>query len=151
MKALKGLRSRGRFALLTLVVILAGFTLIQSISGEAQSGSALIINAHATALSSAAPNNTNSAAVYVTVQSSTGLVSGLTSNNFTIFAEELAPDGCRVGFPNNNVRSNNPGVYRVDIVPGNSGCTWERGRYVFSVSVNNGSQAGAALAELIFD
>jgi len=146
------------FKLRGMLVALIVFLAIGLASGifstrtDAQSGSSLIINATATPLNGslqAQPNNVNSAAVYVTVQSSSGLVTGLEGSDFTIFAEELPLSGCRVS--NINIRSNNPGVYRVDIVPGNAGCTWERGLYVLSVSVNNGSQSGAALAELQID
>ena len=137
------------YSVLAVLAITVGAFLLQSLNGEAQSGSALIINAHATPLNRAAPNNINTVAVYVTVQSSTGLVTGLDSADFIVFAEELPADGCLVGLL--GFRTTNNGVYRVDIAPGNLGCTWERGRYVFSVSVRNGSQSGAALTELNFE
>lgn len=122
---------------------LIGFLLVNSSSGNAQSGSSLLVQAAVSSRSSG-PGNTDIASIYVAVQSSAGLLDGLTEANFSVFAEQIPAQGCLVSMA--QVRTGRPGVYRIDIVPGVAGCFWRLGDYVLSISVRLGSQSGAALA-----
>jgi hypothetical protein len=132
-------------ALIMGLGVLAGFLVSGPLAGSAQSGSSLLVQATVSPRS-AAPGNTEFASVYATVQSSSGLMEGLSASNFTVFAEQLPPQGCLVNVT--QLRTTNPGVYRLDIVPGVAGCLWRRGEYVLSISVRSGSQSGAGLAIL---
>lgn len=120
-----------------LGLLLAGLSM-----GSAQSGNSLLVQSVASART-ASPGNVDVASLYVTVQSSAGLLDGLTASNFSVFAEQLPPQGCLVSV--SQLRTQNSGVYRLDVVPGVAGCTWRAGDYVLSVSVRSGSQSGAAL------
>ncbi len=111
-------------------------------TGSAQSGNSLLVQSVVSART-AGPGNVDAASLYVTVQSSAGLLDGLTASNFSVFAEQLPPQGCLVSV--SQLRTQNPGVYRLDVVPGVAGCTWRAGDYVLSVSVRSGSQSGAAV------
>ncbi len=131
-----------------LVVVLVGLgallgLLLSGLSaGSAQSGNSLLVQSVVSART-AGPGNVDAASLYVTVQSSAGLLDGLTASNFSVFAEQLPPQGCLVSV--SQLRTQNPGVYRLDVVPGVAGCTWRAGDYVLSVSVRSGSQSGAAV------
>ena len=125
--------------------LIVSFLLGQAVSSEAQSGSSLLINAVVTPFT-AAPNNADRVFLYVTVQSSSGLVGGLTGPNFVVFAEQLPVGGCLVSVIQSRQDENRPGVYRLDLVPGVAGCTWKTGSYVLSVSVKSSSQSGADVA-----
>jgi hypothetical protein len=130
-------------SLMGLGILLAFLLLFVSSMGNAQSGNSLLVQAVASSRT-ASPGNVDTASLYVTVQSSTGLLEGLTASNFSVFAEQLPPQGCLVNVT--QLRTQNPGVYRLDIVPGAAGCTWRAGDYVLSVTVRAASQSGAALA-----
>ncbi|OGF54097.1 MAG: hypothetical protein A2Z21_08375 [Candidatus Fraserbacteria bacterium RBG_16_55_9] len=134
----------GRFWILAAFLIGCGawIGLLSSSAGSAQSGSSLLIQAVASSRT-AGPGSTDIASIYVTVQSSAGLMDGLTDASFSVFAEQIPAQGCLVNLV--QVRTGRLGVYRLDIVPGVSGCFWRLGDYVLSVSVRSGSQSGAAL------
>lgn len=129
------------------VGITLSFMIGQALVSQAQSGSSLLVNAVATPFT-AATNNADRVFVYVTVQSSAGLVGGLTGANFVVFAEQLAVGGCLVSLVQSRQDESRPGVYRLDLVPGAPNCTWQHGTYVLSVSVKIGSQSGASLASM---
>lgn len=117
--------------------------------GHAQGGNSLLVQAMASTWGTLA-RSTDPVFVYVTVQSTSGLLESLNAQNFTVFAEQLPPKACRVEVT--QVRSNRPGIYRLVLIPARdvSGCTWQLGEYLLSVSVRVGSQSGAALALLRF-
>ena len=123
-------------------VLVGAALFLGSSTGSAQSGNSLLLQA-AVSSRTASPGDVDSASLYVTVQSSSGMLDGLTASNFTVFAEQLPPQGCLVNVT--QLRTSNPGIYRLDIVPGVAGCTWRVGDYVFSIGVRAGSQSGAAL------
>lgn len=128
-----------------LVVLISMALFVSNIS--AQSGSALIVNAVASPLTAGA-GNSNIVGLYITVQSSSGLIDSLGNGNFDIFAMQLPQSACRVGW---DFFSNpRPGSYRIDVSPAVSGCTWERGEYIFTVVVQAGSQSGADVASVSF-
>jgi hypothetical protein len=135
---------------LGLIGIFCGALLVAIFGANlvAQSGSALIVNSVASPLTASIGNN-SIVSIYVSVQSSSGLIDSLSDENFDIFALQLPSSACRVG---SSVASNlRPGSYRIDVIPAISGCTWERGEYVFTVVVTAGSQSGADIASVKFD
>lgn len=139
-------RSKRSWVLVVALVglgALLGLLLSGLSTGSAQSGNSLLVQSVVSART-ASPGNVDTVSVYVTVQSSAGLIDGLAASNFSVFAEQLPPQGCLVSV--SQLRTQNPGVYRLDIVPGVAGCTWRAGDYVLSVSVRSGSQSGAAVA-----
>lgn len=137
----RGIRGVVLLGMGALLGLLAGV----SLWGGAQSGSSLLLDVEGNA-NFARPRNAEIASVYVTVQSSAGLMEGLSKSNFQVFAEQLPPEGCRVSLA--QLRTGRPAVYRLDIVPGVAGCHWQRGDYVISVSVRSRAQSGAGLALL---
>ncbi len=143
-------KSSALWGVFIILGIIAVGALLQAVPSGAQSGSSLLINAEA-AILTAAPRNANVVAVYVTVQSSAGLIGDLEGSNFAVFAEQLPAQGCRVSVSQLRKDDQRQGVYRLDLIPGLAGCTWERGTYVFSVIVEEGSQNGAALAVVTFE
>lgn len=140
-------RSSTFLVAILVVGIVLSFMLGQTVVSQAQSGSSLLVSAVASPFT-AATNNADRAFVFVTVQSSAGLVGGLSGINFVVFAEQLAVGGCLVSVIQSRQDENRPGVYRLDLVPGAPNCTWQHGTYVLSVSVKIGSQSGAALASM---
>lgn len=131
--------------LICLGALLGAWLMMSSPTGNAQSGNSLLVQA-AVSSRTASPGNVDVASIYVTVQSSSGMLDGLAASNFTVFAEQLPPQACLVNIT--QLRTSNPGIYRLDIVPGVAGCTWRVGDYVLSIGVRAGSQSGATLTTM---
>jgi hypothetical protein len=138
----------GTVTLLAILGLAAG--LLGAFTGGAQSGSSLLVQAVASTRGVLA-RSADAVSVYATVQSSAGLIDGLSAPNFTVFAEQVPSQGCRVEVV--QVRNGRPGVYRLDLVPARDvpNCTWRLGDYVLSVSVRQGAQSGAAPVLLRFE
>jgi hypothetical protein len=93
----------------------------------------------------ARPGSLGMACVCVVVQSSNGLVAGLTLNNFKVDARRFGATGFRALVPR-TVWHLGKGAYNIYVTPtGGPGTSWRAGEYVISVTVTVGALEGGSV------
>ena len=94
----------------------------------------------------ASPGNANSLSIVVSVEDQNGLAVGdLGLGDFGV-GSEIRPGGS-IGQISSITNGESPGVYLIRLLPF-EGQTWKAGGYIFSVSVNTGSDQGLTLCSL---
>ena len=142
-----------RRALFIVGIIIASGVLVTSITTKAnQVGSDAALHIDAIAHQRLAEaGGTGEAGLVVAVTSDTGVVNGLTVENFVARAILVPPGGCQITIT--DVISQLPGTYLLNIVPfaADPNCPWLGGSYSLGVYVISEDASGVGVAELVVD
>jgi hypothetical protein len=98
----------------------------------------------------AAPGNRQPLYIIASVTAASGNpTTGLAAANFKIQAEIVGPGGSEVQFGDWFIEPR-PGVYHIQMLPIRD-LTWKQGVYIFSVTVQRGTDRGQTLTQVLMD